>query len=1472
MSQALALFHPTIAEWFAANLGAPTDIQTKAWPRIASGEHCLITAPTGSGKTLTAFLWALNRFATGELQPGRTRILYISPLKALNNDIRNNLSRPLAELTACFERKGEPFPAIRAQTRSGDTPSGERRQMLRQPPEILITTPESLNLLLSSQSGLSLLQDLDTVIIDEAHSLLGVKRGAYLISAVERLVDLSGEFQRIALSATINPISVAADFIAGYELDVAQPDYARHPLYRKRPITLVESNAAKHYRLSVNYPAAIAHRGADKHLWDALAETLLTRIQANRATLIFTNNRALCEKLTYKINQAADAMVAYAHHGSLSREIRTEVEQRLKGGELAAIVATSSLEMGIDIGALDEVVLVQTAGSVAAAIQRVGRAGHNVGDVSVGSLFPTHPQDFLESAVLAKAIMERDLEPVRPLQCPLDVLAQIIISMTGVATWDLDELYAHLRMSSVYHPLPRRQFDLVIDMLAGRYAESRIRELQARVSVDRLDNTVTARPGALLSLYQSGGVIPDRGYFHLRHQDSSARIGELDEEFVWEAKIGQSFTLGAQFWQIQKITHNDVFVLPAKAGATTPPFWKAESISRNFHFSEQIGLFLKYLDANLDADDLVATLQSQYCMTAEAADPLLDFLRRQRAHTGRPLPHRHHLLVEIVDSILGHSQGRQMVLHTGWGAEVNRPWGMALEAAWLESFGEQPVVYVSNECIVLQMPEEIPVETILSLVSPERIEALLRARLEGSGFFGARFRECAGRALLLNRGKFNERRPLWMSRLQSQKLLNSVLKYEDFPILLETWRTCLQDEFDLLALKQLLEELQTGQVQWSVANTRTPSPMAQNIAWEQVNLYMYKDDTPTSDKSSNLSEDLLRELLYNDELRPTVNAELCQRFVQKRQRLTPGYAPDSARDLLDWIKERGAIPDSEWRALLARIESESGKEALQDMLTATEAKRIRLTHRDAQIMVARENQDSFAQAFYPETDGDAESDALFDTLLGEWLRFYGPVSSSEISHWLGVDPQRLQRALDDLVEARAIVAGPLIEGDTELRYCDRENFEILLHMARKEAAPEFAPLPLEQLPLFLHCWQTQACERDDDPHERLFDIMQRLQGTPAPAPLWESEILPARLPDYNPALLDHLFQESDLEWLGVEEGKTLFCFNADLDLLDAPSALNEASADELQTLFPDADSRYDFQALSGKSGWDNRALTECLWDWVWKQRINNDTFAALRRGVENKFTIPDLPAQSSGRPPSRRRAMRHSFAQSKQAANSPGTWRQVRWPLRQEDPITEQERGKDRARLLLSRYGVVFRELLQRELPEMRWSAVFRSLRLMELSREIIGGYFFKDIPGPQFITPIALQMLQTSLPQTQIYWFNATDPMSLCGLGLPGLQQQLPKRLDSIHMAFKGPELIMTSRRNGKQLDITIAPDHPDIEACLAPLCNLLYRPHQPLKNINLETINGEKATDSPYLVPLSRLFDVQKGYKDVALNRKLL
>ncbi len=1422
MHAALDIFDPQIASWFTTTYGEPTDIQQQAWPKIAAKENLLITAPTGSGKTLTAFLWAINQFTTRQLETGATRILYVSPLKALNNDIERNLNTPLAALKTLAAAQDSWFPDIRAQTRSGDTEQAERRRMIQHPPEILITTPESLNILLTSKSGQDLLRHIETVILDEVHGVVADKRGVYLMSAIERLVPLAGEFQRISLSATVNPMPLVAKFVAGYKrLDGHQ--------FEPRQVTCVRSDAEKKYEVNVRYPAAAADRPVEEKIWETLAVDFVARIRQNNSTLLFVNSRTLAETLTHKINAAAGETLAYAHHGSLSREIRLEVEQKLKNGELAAIVATSTLEMGIDIGALDEVLLVQSPEGIASAIQRIGRAGHGVGEVSRCTIYPTHPLDFIESAVLGKAVLDKDIEPIKTVHCPLDVLAQIVISMTSTDVWDIDELYVELRRSSAFHDLPRQQFDLLLGMLNGRYGENRIRELRPKVVIDQIKNTIESRKGSTMALYMSGGVIPDRGYFQIRHEANNARIGDLDEEFVWEARVGQVFAFGTQHWQVKKITHNDVIVAPANPKTIAPPFWKSEGINRSFHYAARIGDFLAEANDHLHEPEFAEKLQTEHHLEPLLCKELITLLARQKEHTHSSLPHRRHLLIENIQSGPGQAAGRQVVIHTGWGNRVNRPFGLALEAACLEHWEEQPEIFVTDQSLILQLMEDMDSDNLLSYLNSQNVERYLRQRLEGSGFFGARFRENAGRALLLSKGKFNERKPLWMSRLQSQKLLDVVLKYEDFPILLETWRSCLQDEFDLENLHRVLDELTTGEIQVSTTHTDRPSPFAQTQAYDQINEYMYMNDKPKSSITSNLSDDLIESLVFQPALRPSIPVDIVRDFTVRRQRTYPGYEPESELEASEWVKERTLVPKTEWWP-----EIEIGK-----ALTT-------ITY----------NHESFVCHI---EDVDWVQENLIDlspTLLGNWLQYYGPLSLKQITRSLGTDLEQTETALSRLLDEQTLIAGKLIKESDEIHFCDAQNFETLLRFVRKAARIQFEPRPLTELTPFLYRWQRRFLSSDSKPdsEQDLASILDLLQGLPANPEAWEQAILPARLPGYDTRTLDVLMQTAGISWLGTEAKKVRFIYRDTMGLLRSPEP------SDAESMIADTYSRFDFMALLDKTGLPAGELNEKLWTEVWQGNLSNDSFAALRKGIESKFQTETPEYQ-----PRARNIRRSGFRNWQKDLPFAGNWYRPRYPAGSDDLLELEETNRERVRLLLDRYGILFREMLSHEADEFRWPNVFRSLRLMELSGEVQSGYFYEDIPGPQFVSSSALTALTSS--RDDVFWLSAIDPISLCG---SNLELGLPRRVMSNYLVYRGGEIQLRIEKNGKKLTVTDNLSTNDFSSLLIVFHHLLDRAWSPMKQVALETINNEPIRQSQYLACFESQFDVVRDHRSVYLQRK--
>jgi ATP-dependent Lhr-like helicase len=1511
----LSLFHPRAGAWFRENVGTPTPAQAEAWPAIARGEHVLVTAPTGSGKTLAAFLWALDRLITGAWEGGRTRVLYVSPLKALNNDIQRNLLGPLAALEEEFKKAGLPFPSIGVETRSGDTPQAVRRRMLRRPPEILITTPESLNLLLSARSGRSLLDSLATVILDEVHTVVGSKRGIHLITAVDRLVPLSGEFQRVAMTATVRPVEMVAEFVAGLKLE--GPVGGAH--FIPRAVTIIRSKEAKAYELKVARPDGGEGAGTEAELWPRLVREFQRIIERNRSSLFFVRSRRGSESLAFRINAGKEAPVAYSHHGSLSKELRLDVESRLKSGDLKAIVATNSLELGIDIGALDEVILVESPPSVASAVQRVGRAGHQVGAVSRGTFFPTHDQDIIESAVIARAVLDGAIEETRPVENALDVLAQVLLSMLGTETWDIDALFDRVRTSWPYRRLSRGQFDLVLQMLAGRYAHTRIRELKPRVSIDRIDNTASARPGALLSLFLSGGTIPDRGYYHLRHEETGALIGELDEEFVWEARPGQNFAFGTQYWTIRRITHNEVFAIPVRLKSAEAPFWKGEVFNRNAHLSDRVAAFMEEADRSLDDPAWPGRLETEFHLDRKSAETLTDYLRRQKIETRTGLPGLGRIVVEHVRTGPDGYPGNQIAIHTLWGGKVNRPFALALDAAWEERHGYRLETYTGDDSIVLELPHDVRGDELIGLVNEENLEALLRKRLESSGYFGARFRENAGRALLLTRRRAQERLPLWMSRLRSQKLLQAVLGLPDFPILLETWRTCLRDEFDLDALRRKLGGLASGSIEVAECVTERPSPLARNMTWGQLNQYMYAGDELPPDRRSRLRSELLREVVLSPGMRPPVSAQTARRFEEKRQRLSPGYAPAPGRDLVDWVKERVILPWPEWLRLRdavardAASEEQSGEEERPGDGLSPEAasKIVKITVEGSSdaLACALERLPEVWKTFWPGrqaevktvTGGpvdpamreaafkawkgaDDDPDTLLTSLLGEWLQAYGPARPEDIGRALALDPSRLELALEDLKDSEVAIAGALIKGSASGFVCDAENYEILLRLERAALAPTFEPRDIDILPQFLA--QVQGLTPGsrgaaETAEERTFRAVEQLIGYALPAHLWEADILPARIPGYGTAQLDFALGQSDLRWQANARRDVRFLFESDLDLVrpengagnETEPGANLASAAPAAALFSDPHARYDFGTLLERAGGDIGSLEQKLWEGVWSGGLTNNTWSALRRGLQTKFHVGEAIARQkrSLEYVPRRESLRLSGWREAQAY--PGSWLLLPQPApaAAEDLIESEELRKDRVRLLLGRYGILFREILAREESPFRWPDVFRTLRLMELSGEALSGYFFKGIPGPQFMSQAAFRIFLKGLPGDEVFWLSAVDPASACGLPLEGLHGSLPKRVEGTHLVFRGPRLVLVSQRNGRNLNFLVPPDDVRMPDYLGVYRHLLTREYAPLRRLIIETINGEPAPESPYLPALKPLFDIVVDVKSVSLFRRV-
>ena len=895
----LEAFTPQVREWFERAFAAPTPAQEQAWPAIATGQHTLISAPTGSGKTLAAFLWALDRLVA-EPTADRTRLVYVSPLKALSYDVEKNLRAPLRGIGA----------DVKVAIRTGDTPQKERQAMVRHPPDILITTPESLYLMLTSQAQ-KIFDGTEQVIIDEIHAVAQTKRGAHLALTLERLAEAAGrDVQRIGLSATQNPLEEVGRFLVG----------------PKRTCAIVDTGVRKPLDLQIHVPVESMVEPGDagveldpfegtgmeatrKSIWPAIYPKLLELVREHKSTLIFVNNRRGAERLALRLNELADEHIARAHHGSLAREERLVVEDMLKAGELPCLVATSSLELGIDMGAIDLVLQVESPKSVTAGLQRIGRAGHNVGDISKGRIFPKFRADLLECAVVAQRMREGKIETTVVPRNPLDVLAQQIVA-TAAASEDgvsVDDLFALVTRTYTYAELSRPQFENVLDMLDGRYPREEFGELRARIVWDRVAGTIRARKGARALAITNAGTIPDRGLFSVNLPDGR-RVGELDEEMVYEARPGQTFLLGASSWRIEEITRDRVIVSPAPGVPAAVPFWKGDGLGRPRELGEAIGAFARWA---VDQDP--KTLEKDFHLDELAAGNLVDFLREQQAAT-RVVPSDRTIVIERFRDEIG---DWRLCILSPYGGRVHAAWGLALSARIREQFGLESDAIWSDDGIIVHLPDaDEPPGADLVLVDPDELEDLVVGELGGSALFGARFRENAGRALLIPRAYPGRRTPLWQQRLKSQSLLEVAKRYAQFPIVLETYRECLRDVLDVPGLQQLLRGLHSRELNLVEVETPTASPLASSLLFDYVATYMYEGDTPNAERRAAalaLDRDLLRELLGQEELRELIDPDALEQVEADLQRLSERTKADSLDAMHDVLRRVGDLTLDEAR-------------------------------------------------------------------------------------------------------------------------------------------------------------------------------------------------------------------------------------------------------------------------------------------------------------------------------------------------------------------------------------------------------------------------------------------------------------------------------------------------------------------------------------------------------------------------------
>ncbi len=1449
----LAPFSAPTRAWFAEAFAEPTRAQVLGWAAISAGNHTLLHAPTGSGKTLAAFLWCLDRLfaeTVPRARDRRLRVLYVSPLKALTYDVERNLRAPLAGIRRLAERMGEELPEVRVASRTGDTPADARRQLVRDPPEILVTTPESLYLLLTSQAR-EALRGIEYVIVDEVHAMAGTKRGAHLAISLERLSALTdAEPQRIGLSATQRPLSAIAAFLGG----------------TGRTVRIADAGAGKTLALEVIVPVEdLGHLsdgagegdGPEKRhsIWPNIYPPLLELIRAHRSTLVFVNSRRLAERMSSRLNELAGEELVLAHHGSIAREQRLQIEEALKGGRLPGLVATSSLELGIDMGAIDLVVQIESPPSVASGLQRIGRAGHQVGQPSVGKIFPNHRSDLLEAAVVVRRMLDGAIEETRIPRNPLDVLAQQIVAICAMDPWTVAALHALVTRAEPFRDLSRQQLEGVLDMLSGRYPSDEFAELKPRIVWDRGTDTIQSRNDARVVAIVSGGTIPDRGLFGVflagEQGGKGHRVGELDEEMVYESRVGEVFLLGASSWRIDEIRADRVIVSPAPGQPGKMPFWHGDTLGRPVELGRAIGAFVREMEG-MEPDAAEARLREDHALDERAARNLLAYLTEQREATGT-LPSDRVIVIERFRDELG---DWRVCLLSPFGGRVHAPWAMAIEAR-LAAEGQLVQTIWTDDGIALRLPEatEPPPEDLF-LLDPDEIERLVTDALGGTALFASRFRENAARALLLPRRRPGQRTPLWMQRQRSSDLLAVASRYGSFPIILETYREILRDVFDLPALAEVLAAIRSRQIRVVSVQTQTASPFASGLLFNWVIAYMYEGDAPLAERRAQalaLDRELLAELLGVDELRELLDPAAIADLELDLQALTGGRRVRTVDGVHDLLRRLGDLRGDE---VAARVDLGQPEAALESLERDRRIVTLRIAGESRWIAVEEVARYRDALGASPPpgvaetwlaaaTDGPPPLDAL----LLRWARTHAPFTAGGPAGRWGIATERVAERLAALVEAGSLVEGSFRSGVEDREFADPEVMRSLRRRSLARLRREVEPVSGEALARFLPAWQGIGSRAGGT--ARLLEVVSQLEGYPIPASILERDVLSARVSGYLPRLLDELGAAGDVVWIGRgaigrDDGRVALFRRERAELLssagafesgDRPAgALHDAIRAQLErrgaTFFG------PLRATVRDARTDDELL-DALWDLVWSGEVTNDTLAPLRAlslsRSRSRTTRPGRPAGSG--PP--RAAGRWSLV-----ADLVGEGR------------SPTERSHAQAIALLERHGVVTREAVLAEGLAGGFASVYPVLKAMEEAGRARRGYFVAGLGAAQFALPGAVDRLRAARESDlegspEIVILAAADPAQPYGATLPWPRDEEVDRLPLarvpgayVVLADGAPALYV--ERGGRGLLTLPALAEPEIASLVIGALPRLLAPAGPLREFRLERVDRAPPAES--------------------------
>ncbi|MBT2886575.1 ATP-dependent helicase [Streptomyces albidoflavus] len=1519
---ALDTFSPATRNWFTGAFSAPTAAQEGAWGAIAEGSDVLVVAPTGSGKTLAAFLSALDTLAStpppAESRK-RCRVLYVSPLKALAVDVERNLRSPLTGIRQESVRLGLPEPEVRVGIRSGDTPAAERRSLATRPPDILITTPESLFLMLTS-SAREALEGVETVILDEVHAVAGTKRGAHLALSLERLDELLPKpARRIGLSATVRPVDEVARFLSP-----------------QRRVEIVQPASGKEFDLSVVVPvedlgelggSPVSDEGSGDRpsIWPHVEERIADLIQSHRSTIVFANSRRLAERLCNRLNEiayeratgeampedhspaelmgaassasGAPPLIARAHHGSVSKEQRAQVEEDLKAGRLPAVVATSSLELGIDMGAVDLVVQVESPPSVASGLQRVGRAGHQVGAVSTGVVFPKYRGDLVQSAVVTERMREGRIEALRVPSNPLDVLAQQIVAMTAMDTWQFDDLLALARRAAPFSSLPESAFTAVLDMLAGRYPSDAFAELRPRVVWDRVAGTVTGRPGAQRLAVTSGGTIPDRGLFGVflagaDPKKGGGRVGELDEEMVYESRTGDVFTLGTTSWRIEDITRDRVLVSPAPGVPGRLPFWKGDQLGRPLELGRALGAFVREVGALPEEDARLRLLAAG--LDAWAAENLLTYLKEQREACGH-VPDDRTVVVERFRDELG---DWRVVIHSPFGAQVHAPWALALGARLSERYGMDAQVMHADDGIVLRLPdadllgldllddeasdpgtafdtEQSPVGAQDVTFDKGEIEGIVTDQVGSSALFASRFRECAARALLLPRRSPGKRTPLWQQRQRASQLLQVASEFGSFPIVLEAVRECLQDVFDVPGLTELMGDLEARRVRLVEVTTPEASPFARSLLFGYVAQFLYEGDSPLAERRAaalSLDSRLLSELLGQAELRELLDAEVLAELEQELQWRTEDRRIKDAEGVADALRVLGPLTSAE---LAERGADPAWARELAGARRVIEV-RIASVEHWAAIEDAGRLRDALGVALpvgVPEAFTEPVKDPLGD-LLARYARTHGPFTAAAAAERFGLGRAVTEGALERLGASGRVVQGEFHPAGVGQEWCDATVLRRLRRRSLAALRQELEPVEPTALARFLPPWQHlggQGLRGLDG----LVRAVEQLQGAAVPASALEKLVLPSRVAQYQPAMLDELTATGELLWAGSgslpgKDGWVSLYLADNAPLLLPPphplelSPLHQAVLDALAGGYGLFFRQIADQVRAAHPTASDQALADAVWELAWSGRLTNDTVAPLRALLGSGRTAGSTAHRARRSVPRGRFGALTAAPRPASRTGPPtvaGRWSLL--PPLEPDPTL---RAHALARTLLDRHGVVTRGAVAAEGVEGGFSAVYRVLSAFEDSGQARRGYVVEGLGAAQFAMDGAVDRLRASATAAereaggtprQALVLAAADPANAYGAALPWPEPpsgagHKPGRKAGAMVVLVDGELAMYMERGGKTLlawpsttpDDPSAPD-PRLEGAAHALAGSAAGGS--LGTVTVERVNGEPALTSP-------------------------